>query len=37
MAVRGERYRALLAVSAVVMLLALVAYTQKTTGFVYQP
>jgi hypothetical protein len=36
-AVRGEGFRALMAVSAVVMLLVLVAYTQQTTGFVYQP
>jgi hypothetical protein len=36
-AVRSERFRALMGVSAVVMILVLVAYTQKTTGFVYQP
>jgi len=36
-AVEGKRFRTLVASSAVVMLLVLVAYTQLGTGFLYQP
>ena len=35
--VRGRHFRFLVASSAVVMVLALVAYTQLATGFLYQP